>query len=79
MTDPDPEPVDMTSAFLEMAASLGPFLDFVDGQRAEFERRGYSPTAAEAMAVGLYMNGISSMFRAPVVVEHASRRGWWRR
>lgn len=62
--------------FLELSALMSPLLDFVEGQRAEYERRGFSPSAAEAMAVTLYMHTVSGAFRPPVPEK---RRRWWSR
>ena len=41
----------LAEALLKMSEVLAPVMEAVDGYRAEAERRGYSPTAAEAMAL----------------------------
>ena len=41
----------MVDAMLELAEMMAPMGDAVDGYRADLERRGYSPTAAESMAM----------------------------
>jgi hypothetical protein len=41
----------MAAALLEMSDLVKPVSEAVDGYKADLERRGYSPTAAEAMAM----------------------------
>ena len=47
---------------LGLLDQLGPMLDAVDGYRAQCLQRGYSPTAAEAMAVQLHSELLHSAF-----------------
>lgn len=52
---PDGEPSDDNDktrmALLEVVPTLAPIYEFAEGQRAELERRGWSPTAAESAAL----------------------------
>lgn len=41
----------LATALLEMTSMFKPIGEAVDGYRADLENRGYSPTAAEAMAM----------------------------
>lgn len=52
----------MTNALLEVGEGLKPVVDFIDGQRQEFLRRGYSETAAEEMAVELFRGMVGMIF-----------------
>jgi hypothetical protein len=42
---------DLANSLLEASENLTPFIDHADGMRADLERRGWSPTAAEAVAL----------------------------
>lgn len=41
----------MVDAMMQLTEMLAPMGEAVDGYRADLERRGYSPTAAESMAM----------------------------
>jgi len=45
---------------MELLAALGGILDTVDGYRAQCAERGYSPTAAEQMAMELHSHLLRS-------------------
>lgn len=54
---PEPAPEDepsgphqMRLALIAILPELAPLYEFAEGQRAELERRGWSPTAAESAA-----------------------------
>lgn len=53
---------DQTNALLGFSEALSPMLDMVDGHREEMIRRGYSPTAAEAMAVEFHRHMLAQVF-----------------
>lgn len=67
MDTPDPATL-AANGFLQLSEQLAPVMDFVDGQREELTRRGYSPTAAEAMAMSLYGHCIHLIFGQAHVV-----------
>lgn len=47
---------DLANSLLELLDSLSPILDAAEGLKADLERRGWSPTAAEAVALEWLMN-----------------------
>ncbi len=47
---------DLANGLLEMLDTLSPILDAAEGLKADLERRGWSPTAAEAVALEWLMN-----------------------
>lgn len=47
---------DLTNSLLELLDGLSPLLDAAEGLKADLERRGWSPTAAEAVALEWLMN-----------------------
>lgn len=52
MSKPDVRAV--TEGLLALSELMAPMGDAVDGYRADLERRGYSPTAAETMALDFH-------------------------
>ncbi len=42
---------ELSAALLQMNEQIAPILDNADGMRVEMERRGWSPTAAEQVAL----------------------------
>ena len=62
------QPFDHTKAAeqsMEMPSALGGLLDAVDGYRAQCTERGYSPTAAEQMAMELHSHLLRSALGGP--------------
>lgn len=55
MSDADKARHELTNGLLEATEQMGPLLDAAEGHRAEMERRGWSPTAAEAAALEFYL------------------------
>ena len=51
-------------ALLDVNEALSPMLDAADGMRADLERRGWSPTMAEALA-GQYLSALLGKAFAP--------------
>ena len=56
MTTPSPEELararhELTNGLLAMNEQLTPVFDTADGMRADLEKRGWSPTAAEQVAL----------------------------
>lgn len=47
---------DLANSLIELLDSLSPILDAAEGLKADLERRGWSPTAAEAVALEWLMN-----------------------
>lgn len=55
MSGSGPSPTQqMAQALLEFSALMQPVGEAVDGYRSDLERRGYSPTGAEAMAMNFH-------------------------
>lgn len=52
-----------TEPWFELLEQLGPLQDAVDGYRKDWERRGYSPAASEAMALDLHRQLVATIFR----------------
>lgn len=63
MSTPPPTQV-LAEAMASMTEMLGPVMEAVDGYKAEAERRGYSPTVAEAMALDFHRMVIAQMVSA---------------
>lgn len=61
---------DMVNSFMEAMENMKALLDAIDGYRAECERRGYSPTVAEAMALQYHQ-----MMLAAMVANHQASSG----
>ena len=55
---------EMAVALLEVSESITPILDSADGMKAEMERRGWSPTAAEQVALTWLLGMVNNTFRA---------------
>lgn len=55
----------LATAMLEMTAMFEPIGEAVDGYRADLERRGYSPTAAETMALDFHRFLIAQLIGGP--------------
>lgn len=47
---------DIAASLLDITDALGPVFDTADGVRADLERRGWSPTAAES-AASVWLDG----------------------
>lgn len=60
----------MGEAFLTFLDELGPLKEAVNGYREDWLRRGYSPRAAEAMAMDLHRELLRTVFASV-----AGRRG----
>jgi hypothetical protein len=54
----------MRNSLLEVSEDFAPMLDAADGMRAEMERRGWSPTAAEQVGLAYVMGMLSMAFRS---------------
>lgn len=52
----------MSAALLEVMGMVGQVTEAVDGYRAQCVEHGYSPTAAEAMAMDLHRELIRAVF-----------------
>jgi hypothetical protein len=52
----------MATALLKIREMTAPILDAVDGYRAECTKRGYSPTAAEKMAMDFHQGLVTAVF-----------------
>jgi hypothetical protein len=48
------DPVDLNNAMLEFAEAMKPVQDFLDGQREDMKRRGYSDETAQKIVVDLH-------------------------
>jgi hypothetical protein len=49
-------------AMLAVQAAMGPIIEAVQGHRAQLEAAGFSPTAAELMAVDFYRSLLAATF-----------------
>lgn len=54
---------DLANGLLEMYDTFGPMLDAAEGHKAEMERRGWSPTAAEQAALAMYLGMLQLSFQ----------------
>ncbi|GGZ72970.1 hypothetical protein ACFOOM_01185 [Streptomyces echinoruber] len=65
MTQPSSSDMDrarheISNALLAMTDLITPIFDKADGMRADLERRGWSPTAAEQVALVWLLNAVNS-------------------
>ncbi|WP_372352659.1 hypothetical protein [Streptomyces sp. KL116D] len=63
MSQPTPEELaqqrhELSNALLTMAEQTAPIFDSADGMRADLEQRGWSPTAAEQVALAWLLGAI---------------------
>lgn len=54
---------ELASGLLAINEQLEPLFDAADGVRADMERRGYSPTAAEAIALQWLQGAMSLVWK----------------
>lgn len=59
MTEREPSTAELCHDAIE---AMQPLLDAADGMRADLERRGWSPTAAEQIAQSWLMGALASMW-----------------
>ncbi|RMB85607.1 hypothetical protein [Streptomyces shenzhenensis] len=64
MTTPNPAELDkrrheLTNGLLAMREQLAPVFDTADGMRADMEKRGWSPTAAEQVALAWLLGAMN--------------------
>ena len=55
---------DLVTALLAVNETLGPIFDAADGMKANLERRGWSPTAAEHAALTWLTGAIATAWKA---------------
>ena len=55
---------DLAAALMEGLQCMSPILDAADGMKADLERRGWSPTAAESAALSWLMGAMASVWRS---------------
>ena len=53
---------ELPNAMMGVAEAMLPIIEFCEGQRAELERRGWSPTAAESYALQLLTRLTDNVF-----------------
>lgn len=58
------EPASLGLVLLEAMEMMSPILDAADGLRADLEKRGWSPTAAETAAGTWLIGAITASWRA---------------
>lgn len=51
---------ELSNGLLLMSEQMAPIFDAADGMRADLEKRGWSPTAAEQVALAWLMSAVSS-------------------
>jgi len=54
---------ELANSMLLMGEQLAPVLDFADGMRADMERRGWSPTAAEQASLAWLMSMLDAIWK----------------
>lgn len=59
MTDPATQ---LAGALMEAIAAVAPIFDAGDGIKADLEKRGWSPTAAEQVALQWVMNAMQKIW-----------------
>ena len=65
MTGDDKARHDLAIGLLAATEQIGPLLDAAEGHKAEMERRGWSPTAAETAALEMYLGLLRLAFKVP--------------
>lgn len=55
---------DMANALLDVSESMGPIFDTAEGMKADLERRGWSPTAAETAALTWLTGALNHVWRS---------------
>lgn len=65
MTTPDKASDELRVGLLAMTESLAPLYEAAEGQRAELERRGWSPSAAETVALRILDGMLTALFENP--------------
>ncbi|GAB2331774.1 hypothetical protein AB0N20_27415 [Streptomyces griseoincarnatus] len=68
MTTPTPDELaqqrhELANAMLTMTEQITPIFDTADGMRADLEKRGWSPTAAEQVALAWLMGAVRMVMR----------------
>lgn len=53
---------ELSSMLMTMSEQMAPIFDAADGMKADMEKRGWSPTAAEQVALAWLMNAMGSAF-----------------
>lgn len=51
----------LTNSMLELSENMTPIFDAADGVKAEMERRGWSPTASEQVALTWLMGALAKV------------------
>jgi hypothetical protein len=62
-TDPGKARSDIANALLDLAEQFAPIIDAADGMKAEMERRGWSPTAAETAALAWLTGALGKVWQ----------------
>lgn len=52
---------ELTTLLLTMSEQMAPIFDAADGMKADLEKRGWSPTAAEQVALSWLMGAMSGV------------------
>ena len=55
---------DLSNAMLELTENFTPIIDAADGIKADMERRGWSPTAAETVALEWLRGALSMVWKS---------------
>ena len=61
--NPDQQRTDLSNAMLGMLESFAPVIDTADGMKADLERRGWSPTAAEQVSLAWLMGAMAQIWQ----------------
>jgi hypothetical protein len=54
---------ELGTAMLAITEQMSPILDAADGMRADLERRGWSPTAAETVALQWLVGAVAQVWK----------------
>jgi len=54
---------ELSSALMQINEQMAPILDAADGMRTDLERRGWSPTASETVALQWLVGAVSQVWK----------------
>jgi hypothetical protein len=55
---------ELATAMLQINEQISPILDAADGMKADMERRGWSPTASESVALQWLIGAMAQVWRS---------------
>lgn len=63
MVSSDAQKTELANTLLALGEMFTPIIDYADGMKADLERRGWSPTAAEHASLTWLVGAIGQAFR----------------